>query len=67
MFRSSAEDFERAMQRRVAVMSSGTKDGRDADVKGLNLVSLCGAVLFKTAPSICGKYPFNRGKLETED
>ncbi|CDJ46738.1 RRM domain-containing protein, putative [Eimeria brunetti] len=40
VFRSSAEDFERAMQRRVAVMSSGTRDGRDADVKGLNLTVL---------------------------
>ena len=26
------------MQRRVAMLSSDTRDGRDADVKGLNLV-----------------------------
>ncbi|KAL8273164.1 hypothetical protein Esti_002922 [Eimeria stiedai] len=40
VFRASAEDFERAMQRRVAVMSSETRDGRDADVKSLNLTVL---------------------------
>ncbi|KAL8424242.1 hypothetical protein Efla_007291 [Eimeria flavescens] len=40
VFRASAEDFERAMQRRVAVMSSETKDCRDADVKVLNLTVL---------------------------
>lgn len=39
VFRASGEDFERAMQRRIAVMSSDTRDGRDADVKVLNLVS----------------------------
>ncbi|KAL8437696.1 hypothetical protein ACSSS7_000721 [Eimeria intestinalis] len=37
---ASAEDFDRAMQRRVAVMRSETRDGRDADVKSLNLTVL---------------------------
>ncbi|CDJ40144.1 RRM domain-containing protein, putative [Eimeria tenella] len=40
VFRSSAEDFERAQQRRVAMLSSDSRDGRDADVKVLNLTVL---------------------------
>ncbi|XP_026193774.1 heterogeneous nuclear ribonucleoprotein H2 [Cyclospora cayetanensis] len=40
VFRSSAEDFEKAVQRRVAMLSSDSRDGRDADVKGLNITVL---------------------------